>query len=219
MNVTIKAHWCYRGQVLNLAISRCCDPATDLEQIAENAATHALQRLQNRETYPEGLPWSVCHSEGSQFYVIFTPAETAHAGSHTHGETTTNQLFFHIYFLVAEKEEEGGKGGEEIEVLLQKLRCEFTIPDDVITALLPMTTSLSFTERNEITYDNSLGKYIPCRVSFRGGGGHFPLLNPMCPPLEFALHTPTLHGAPLKIFNRPLCSLLQKLLDETLPCM
>ena len=29
-----------------------------------------------------------------------------------------------------------------------------------------------------------------------GVGGICPLLNPMCPPLEFALHTPTLHGAP-----------------------
>ena len=38
----------------------------------------------------------------------------------------------------------------------------------------------------------------------------------MCPPLEFALHTPTLHGTPPKILNRPLCPLLQKLLDETL---
>ena len=37
----------------------------------------------------------------------------------------------------------------------------------------------------------------------------------------FALHTPTLHGAPPKILNRPLCPLLQKLLDETfvIQCM
>ena len=158
MNVTIKAHWRYHGAVLDLAILSCCDPATDVEQFAENTATHALQRLQNRETYPEGLPWSVCHSEGSQFYAFFTPVETLHAGCPTHGETTANQLFFHIYFLVAE-EEEGGKGGEEIEVLLQKLRCEFAISDDVITKLLPMTT-LSFTEENRITsYDSTLGTF------------------------------------------------------------
>ena len=51
-----------------------------------------------------------------------------------------------------------------------------------------------------------------------GGGGICPLLNLMCPPLEFALYTPTLHGAPPKMLNRPLCPLLQKLLDETLMC-
>ena len=56
------------------------------------------------------------------------------------------------------------------------------------------------------------------RVSFhlRGVGGHSHPLESYMPPLEFALHTPTLHGAPPKILNRPLCPLLQKLLDETL---
>ena len=51
------------------------------------------------------------------------------------------------------------------------------------------------------------------QVSFREGG-HFPPLESYVPPLEFELHTPTLHGAPLKILDRPLCPLLQKLLDE-----
>ena len=43
-----------------------------------------------------------------------------------------------------------------------------------------------------------------------------PPLESYVPPLEFALHMPTLHGAPPKILNRLLCPLLQKLLDETL---
>ena len=38
-------------------------------------------------------------------------------------------------------------------------------------------------------------KIINIRVSFRGGGGHLPPLESYVPPLEFALHTPTLHGA------------------------
>ena len=60
--------------------------------------------------------------------------------------------------------------------------------------------------------------YILIRVSFGEGrgGGHLPPLESYVPPLEFALHTSTLHGAPPKILNRPLCPLLQKLLDETL---
>ena len=49
-----------------------------------------------------------------------------------------------------------------------------------------------------------------------GGGGHLSPLESYVPPLEFALHTPTLHGTPLKILNRPLFPTLQKLLDETL---
>ena len=39
-------------------------------------------------------------------------------------------------------------------------------------------------------------KYPVPGVHLGGGGGICPLLNPMCLPLEFALHTPTLHGAP-----------------------
>ena len=43
---------------------------------------------------------------------------------------------------------------------------------------------------------------------FKGGlGGYFPPLESYVPPLEFALHTPTLHDAPPKILNRPLCHL------------
>ena len=55
-----------------------------------------------------------------------------------------------------------------------------------------------------------------------GAGGHLPPLESyvpplgFCPPLDFALHMPTLHGTPPKMLNRPLCPLLQKLLDETL---
>ena len=41
-------------------------------------------------------------------------------------------------------------------------------------------------------------------------GGHLPPLESYVPPLEFALHTPTLHGTPLKILNRPLCPPLAK---------
>ena len=75
------------------------------------------------------------------------------------------------------------------------------------------------------------------RFHLGGWWGILHLLNPMCPPLEFVLHTPTLRTwcprpplefvlhtptlrtwcpPPPKILNRPLCPLLQKLLDETL---
>ena len=73
----------------------------------------------------------------------------------------------------------------------------------------------NYTVQLIIAEDNTV-----CRVSFRRGGrgGICPLLNPV-PPLEFVLHTPTLHGAPPNILNRPLCPRLQKLLDETLVCI
>ena len=57
------------------------------------------------------------------------------------------------------------------------------------------------------------GYFHTYRVSF--GYGICPLLNPMCPLGICASHAHTTWWPP-KILNRPLCPLLQKIMDETL---